>query len=203
MDNNKKLTDKEQQELNNFKKWLEAKKYSPKNKDEVKKYYAEYQKEKAKASEAQTKKAAHGTKLTYFKSLKNQCAEDEEVVYFKKGGSVKCGCKKKEDGGEIAKAQKGSAVDKFKNRKQDQASRDSIRINSAKDDDELEAIRPGSYKPNPKHNPKDPNSRTHIWVPDRTKEPYKKDKVKKDCGGSAIKKFKMHFWGGKLNLNKK
>ena len=215
MDNNKKLTDKEQQELNNFKKWLEAKKYSPKNQDEVKKYYAEYQKEKAKASEAQTKKAAHGTKLTYFKSLKNQCAEDEEVVYFKKGGSVRCGCKKKEDGGEIAKAQNGSAVDKFKNRKkeikqepskQDQAARDSIRINSVKGDDELEATRPGNYKPNPKHNPKDPNSRTHIWVPDRTKEPYnkdKKDKVKKDCGGSAIAKFKKHFWGGKLNLNKK
>lgn len=203
MNNNKKLTDKEQQELNNFKKWLEAKKYSPKNEDEVKKYYAEYQKEKAKASEAQTKKAAHGTKLNYFKSLKNQCAEDEEVVYFKKGGSVKCGCKKKEDGGEIAKAQNGSAVDKFKNRKkeskQDQATRDSIRINSAKGDSELEETRPGSYKPNPKHNPKDPKSRTHIWVPDRTKEPYKKDKVKKDCGGSAIKKFKMHRQGGSLN----
>ena len=152
MNNNKKLTDKEQQELNNFKKWLEAKKYSPKNQDEVKKYYAEYQKEKAQASAQQTKKAAHGTKLNYFKSLKNQCAEDEEVVYFKKGGSVKCGCKKKEDGGEI----------------------------------------------NPKHNPKDPKSRTHIWVPDRTKEPYKKDKVKKDCGGSAIKKFKIAKCGSKL-----
>ena len=115
MNNNKKLTDKEQQELNNFKKWLEAKKYSPKNQDEVKKYYAEYQKEKAQASAQQTKKAAHGTKLNYFKSLKNQCAEDEEVVYFKKGGSVRCGCKKKEDGGEIAKAQNGTAVQKFKN----------------------------------------------------------------------------------------
>ena len=155
-----------------------------------------------------TQKAAHGTKLTYFKSLKNQCAEDEEVTYFKKGGSVRCGCKKKEDGGEITKAQNGSAVDKFKNRKkeikqeppkQDQAARDSIRINSVKGDTELEATRPGSYKPNPKHNPKDPKSRTHIWVPDRTKEPYKKDKVKKDCGGSAIKKFKMHHQGGSLN----
>jgi len=52
MNTNKKLTDKEQIELNNFKKWLEDKKYSPKNKEEVKKYYAEYQKEKAKASEA-------------------------------------------------------------------------------------------------------------------------------------------------------
>ena len=66
-----------------------------------------------------TQKAAHGTKLNYFKSLKNQCAEDEEVVYYKKGGSVGCGCKKKkEDGGEITKAKKGTVVDKFKNRNQ-------------------------------------------------------------------------------------
>ena len=204
--------------------WCKSKNKQPKSEDETKQLFVAFMKEKhpeeykqavqnqQKQQQAQAKKAAHGTKLNYFKSLKNQCAEDEEVTYFKKGGSVRCGCKKKEDGGEIAKAQKGSAVDKFKNRKkeikqeppkQDQAARDSIRINSAKGDDELEATRPGSYKPNPKHNPKDPKSRTHIWVPDRTKEPYKKDKVKKDCGGSAINKFKKHFWGGKLNLNKK
>ena len=196
--------------------WCKSNNKSPKSEDETKQLFVAFMKEKhpeeykqavqnqQKQQQAQAKKAAHGTKLTYFKSLKNQCAEDEEVTYFKKGGSVRCGCKKKEDGGEIAKAQNGSAVDKFKNRKkeikQDQAARDSIRINSAKGDDELEATRPGSYKPNPKHNPKDPNSRTHIWVPDRTKEPYnKKDKVKKDCGGSAIKKFKMHRQGGSLN----
>ena len=203
--------------------WCKSKNKQPKSEDETKQLFVAFMKEKhpeeykqavqnqQKQQQAQAKKAAHGTKLNYFKSLKNQCAEDEEVVYFKKGGSVKCGCKKKEDGGEIAKAQKGSAVDKFKNRKkeikqeppkQDQAARDSIRINSVKGDDELEATRPGNYKPNPKHNPKDPNSRTHIWVPDRTKEPYnkdKKDKVKKDCGGSAITKFKMHRQGGSLN----
>ena len=195
--------------------WCKSNNKSPKSEDETKQLFVAFMKEKhpeeykqavqnqQKQQQAQAKKAAHGTKLTYFKSLKNQCAEDEEVTYFKKGGSVRCGCKKKEDGGEIAKAQNGSAVDKFKNRKkeikQDQAARDSIRINSAKGDDELEATRPGSYKPNPKHNPKDPKSRTHIWVPDRTKEPYKKDKVKKDCGGSAIKKFKMHRQGGSLN----
>jgi hypothetical protein len=41
------------------------------------------------------------------------------VVYFKKGGSVGCGCQKKK-GGEIEKAQNGTkAVSKFKNRKQD------------------------------------------------------------------------------------
>lgn len=149
----------------------------------------------------QTRAARHGAKLQYLKSLKNQCAEDEELYYYKKGGSVGCGCKKKEDGGEIKKAQNG-AVAKFKNRKQDQASKDSIRINSTKGDDELEATRPGNYKPNPKHNPKDPNSRTHIWIPDRTKEPYNKTskkekggKAEKDCGGS---KMKLQKKGGEV-----
>lgn len=45
--------------------------------------------------------ARHGAKLNYIKSLKHQCAEDEEVYYYKKGGSVGCGCKKKEDGGPL------------------------------------------------------------------------------------------------------
>jgi hypothetical protein len=48
--------------------------------------------------------ALHGAKLNYFKNLKHQCADDEELVYYKKGGSVDCGCKKKKDGGEIKKA---------------------------------------------------------------------------------------------------
>ena len=42
-----------------------------------------------------TQKAAHGAKLQYIKNLKNQCADDEELVYFKKGGSLDCGCVKK------------------------------------------------------------------------------------------------------------
>jgi hypothetical protein len=62
-----------------------------------------------------TQAAKHGAKLNYIKSLKHQCAEDEEVYYFKKGGSVGCGCRKKEDGGEVTKASKGcSAIKKFK-----------------------------------------------------------------------------------------
>ena len=267
MDNNKKLTDKEQQELDNFKKWLEAKKYSPKNKDEVKKYYAEYQRDKAKAknSKTQTREAAHGTKLNYFKSLKNQCAEDEEVVYFKKGGSVKCGCKKKEDGGEIAKAQKGTAVEKFKAMKMQKAGKvrtkaEQDRINKQSEEDAINGTYGMSQKQikhfnNPKvtketYNSMDGNPygnkiqrvithRQHTEDNDTTynrtphsqygdnrlkfsssnhgdKRQYKKDeesfnraklhattKVKKDCGGSAITKFKKHFWGGKLNLNKK
>lgn len=68
-----------------------------------------------KALQQQTQAARHGAKLNYLKSLKHQCAEDEEVYYFKKGGSVGCGCRKKEDGGEVTKASKGcSAIKKFK-----------------------------------------------------------------------------------------
>lgn len=63
--------------------------------DDMEKYYEEFSKKKLK-------KAAHGSKLQYFKRLKHQCAEDEELVYFKKGGSVGCGCvKKKMEGGEV------------------------------------------------------------------------------------------------------
>ena len=212
MDNNKKLTDKEQQELNNFKKWLEAKKYSPKNKDEVKKYYAEYQKEKAKASEAQTKKAAHGTKLTYFKSLKNQCAEDEEVVYFKKGGSVKCGCKKKEDGGEIPAAKEGSAVAKFKKMR----AGDKV-VNGSTKQPTIDGTKKANEDPN-KDMTWDPKLRKMRKMTSEeiarakknladarqgkgegTPQRKKGGEINKDCGGSAIKKFKMHRQGGSLN----
>lgn len=58
--------------------------------------------------------ARHGAKLNYIKSLKHKCADDEEVFYFKKGGSVGCGCKKKEDGGKVKKNCKGSVVTEFK-----------------------------------------------------------------------------------------
>ena len=80
---------------------------------------AEAQKAKViiqKINSYRTKKAAHGTKLEYFRTLKNQCPEGEELVYYKKGGQVNCGCKKKE-GGEIENAKKGTAIDKFKARK--------------------------------------------------------------------------------------
>lgn len=150
----------------------------------------------------QVQAAKHGAKLNYLKSLKNQCAEDEELVYFKKGGSVGCGCKKKEDGGEVTKAQKGTAVNKFKNRKQDQATKDSIAAN-VYNDQEVQTIKPGNYKKNKEGKVQ--------WTPDRTKAPYnKKEKggnIEKNCGGSTIAKFKArcgsklkkHHQGGSLN----
>lgn len=111
---------KDEKEIKEFQSFLEAEAKS-KNKDPkqyvkelgeegLKKAYERFQSSKQK----QAQKALHGAKLNYFKSLKNQCAEDEEVVYYKKGGSVQCGCRKKENGGEVKKDCGGSAIKKFK-----------------------------------------------------------------------------------------
>jgi hypothetical protein len=51
--------------------------------------------------QSQTQKAEHGAKLQYVKKLKRICQDDEELVYFKKGGSIDCGCVKKQTGGEL------------------------------------------------------------------------------------------------------
>lgn len=110
--------------------WCKSKNKQPKSEDETKQLFVAFMKEKhpeeynkavqnqKKQQQAQAQKALHGAKLNYFKSLKHQCAEDEEVVYYKKGGSVTCGCKKKEQGGEVKKDCGGSAiVSQFKMRK--------------------------------------------------------------------------------------
>ena len=164
------------------------------------------------ALQQKTQAAKHGAKLNYLKSLKHQCAEDEEVVYYKEGGSVGCGCKKKmEDGGQTPKGQapkkKNNVIEKFKNKKPDQATRDSIAVNNYGAED-IEATRPGTYKKNKQGKVQ--------WTPDRTKAPYKKEcggratkkgskflpKIKKvneeKCGG-VVKKFKKHYNGGSLN----
>lgn len=65
------------------------------------------------ALQQQVQAAKHGAKLSYLKSLKHQCAEDEELVYYKKGGSVDCGCVKKEQkGGKTTKV--NNSVEAFK-----------------------------------------------------------------------------------------
>lgn len=67
----------------------------------------------SQALQSKTQAVKHGAKLNYLKSLKNKCAEDEELYYFKKGGKAGCGCKKKEDGGKV-EDKKESVVSKFK-----------------------------------------------------------------------------------------
>lgn len=57
--------------------------------------------------------ARHGAKLNYIKSLKHQCDSNEELVYFKKGGRVGCGCVKKEQKGG-KQPEKMSSVESFK-----------------------------------------------------------------------------------------
>ena len=67
----------------------------------------------SQALQSKTQAAKHGTKLNYLKALKNQCAEDEELYYYKKGGKAGCGCRKKEDGGKV-EDKKESTISKFK-----------------------------------------------------------------------------------------
>lgn len=103
--------------------WCKSKNKQPKTEDETKQLFVTFMKEKHpeeynKAVEnqkkQQTTKALHGTKLNYIKTLKHQCADDEELVYYKVGGKVDCGCKKK--GGDIEPKKEcgGGAVSKFK-----------------------------------------------------------------------------------------
>lgn len=83
--------------------------------------------------QAKTRAMKHGAKLQYLKSLKNQCAEDEELIYYKRGGSIDCGCVKKQDGGKTPqKAQK--AEQKFKEvwTKRDEQKLDSLTSREAK-----------------------------------------------------------------------
>lgn len=42
-----------------------------------------------------------GAKLNYIKSLKGDCPEGEELVYFKKGGRFCKTCRKKQEGGNV------------------------------------------------------------------------------------------------------
>ena len=189
------------------------------------KHPEEYAKAVENQKKQQTTKALHGAKLNYFKNLKHQCADDEELYYYKKGGIVDCGCKKKNGGDIEPKKECGGGVAKFKMDRakggtkfkkpqiMDQAAKDSIEINSREGNDEKEATRPGSYKPNPKYNSNDPNSRTHIWVPDRTKAPYNKKKEEKkqptyqnqnmsNKKGGTIEEFKKAKCGSKMKKHK-
>lgn len=233
--------------------WCKSKNKQPKSEDETKQLFVAFMKEKhpeeykqamQNQQKQQTTKALHGAKLNYFKSLKHQCAEDEEVVYYKKGGSVTCGCKKKENGGEVPTAKGGSAIEKFKNRQINP--NDTIHVNgqvksltdkSIKDKNkEYKPLTPEEYKklknkdknrvdekdaargrqihkqggtvnkaeePLPVKHPKGQPSKGTNRGSNKTKIQIQScgSKVKKDCGGSAIAKFKKHYWGGKLNLN--
>ena len=218
MDNNK---DKEIQAFSNFiaqeakAKGKDPKSYAKELGEEgLKEAYKRFQASKQK----QAKKALHGAKLNYFKSLKNQCAEDEEVVYYKKGGLVSCGCKKKEDGGQVKKDCGGSAIAKFKAQrmqsggKKTVSSGKSINSNTEKKEGwdnkgnyivtkkgiaerkkQLEANKNEEGQADPKKQETKP----------QTKPVAKKacgSKIKKHQEGSVIAQFKAHRQGGKLQF---
>ncbi len=175
------------------------------------------------ALQQQVQAARHGAKLQYLKSLKNQCPEGEELYYYKKGGSVGCGCKKKEDGGEIKKAQNG-AVAKFKNRTK--AQQDKINKQSEEDyfNGTADHTKPGTpQKPVQKFKTRSKAEQERInkqsekdyfsGTADHTKPGVRKvskkacgSKIKKDCNGAVAKfkaacgsKLKKHQQGGSLN----
>lgn len=140
------------------------------------------------ALQSQAQAAKHGAKLNYLKALKNQCAEDEELVYFKKGGKVDCGCvKKTQEGGKAPK--KESPVMKFKKtiKSKDQAVKDSTKL----DPKTTKTLPNGKYPSNwtaddkitweREHGPKDEGAHT-------AREQKCGGKMKKDCGGSKLKK---------------
>lgn len=142
----------------------------------------------SQALQSQAQSAKHGAKLNYLKALKNQCAEDEELVYFKKGGKVDCGCvKKTQEGGKAPK--KESPVMKFKKtiKSKDQAVKDSTKL----DPKTTKTLPNGKYPSNwtaddkitweREHGPKDEGA--HI-----AREQKCGGKMKKDCGGSKLKK---------------
>lgn len=145
--------------------------------DGLKEAYKRYQTWK----QNKAKKAAHGMKLNYIKSLKHQCADDEVLVYYKTGGQLGCKCTKAQNGAELKKKKQ------VKPTNQDQATKDSIAVNKY-NDQEIQAMRPGNYKQK--------NGKT-VWIPDRTKSPYNK-KVKSNCGGSEMK----FQYGGIMNQYK-
>ena len=59
-------------------------------------------------------KAKQGAKINYIRHLKGKCPEGEELVYFKKGGLMTCGCQKKQNGDKL---EKFNAVEEFKRRR--------------------------------------------------------------------------------------
>ena len=168
-----------------FVNWCRSNKKQPKSKEETQQLFVTFMKEKhpeeykaaMENQQKQAKKAAHGAKLNYFKSLKNQCAEDEEIVYYKKGGSVGCGCKKKmEEGGQ---APKKSPVDKFRNAwtKKDEQKLDSLSSQkklTPQGQKEKERLQ-NKFK-------KAPNRKDY-----EIEEGKKGTKLSKDCGGSTLK----------------
>lgn len=139
----------------------------------------------AQAVQSQTQAVRHGAKLNYLKSLKNKCAEDEELVYFKRGGKVDCGCVKKEQDGGKAPQKKESPVMKFKKTvvKKDQTSKESPKL----DPKTTKRLPNGKYPSNWTADDKT------VWEREygaKDEGAHHTDPIKKNCGGSKLKLVK-------------
>lgn len=170
--------------------------------DGLKQAYQEF----TQVMQKQAQKAAHGAKLQYLRNLKHQCTEDEELVYYKKGGSLDCGCvKKKEDGGEVTKAEEGWKS-KFKNRQKEKVEQTY--------DEKTGKMRPATPKEieQRKKNRKDASQGKGEGTPPNINKGIGRNKkggnIEKDCGGSTViakfkakcgTKMKKHEQGGSLN----
>ena len=158
--------------------------------DEFLKKVDEYIDQAEKEQTKQAQKAEHGTKLQYLKSLKNKCNEDEELVYYKKGGTVDCGCVKKK-GGEIDKAKSNNPVERFKAKKASLGTT----LDDKKSKTEQKKIPVRKVKPmTPTHEaggramPKGPYVKGKVVHAAGMGCHLNKSKIKVSCGGSTLKK---------------
>ena len=165
------------------------------------------------ALQQQVQAARHGAKLQYLRSLKNQCPEGEELYYYKKGGSVGCGCKKKEDGGEIQKANMGAVANFKEDQKKKQKQQQQKQKWTDAKDNELRILS-GKKNLTPQEKQRLQQLRNEFKNSSNTsdyelEEGKKGMKVEKDCNGAVAKfkaacgsKIKMHRQGGTVFIKK-
>ncbi len=167
-----------------------------------------YQQWKEAKKKKQATKAAHGAKLDYIKSLKHICPEGEELVYFKQGGSVKCGCvgKKLEEGAKVKKASTG-AVTRFKEGKK-VSNNDSTKIVNAIGT--ITGTKSGFDRAAKEKKEKERKPVTNVATQDKnpgsTKQPmlealerqHHKNNYKNLQSGGAVAKFKSAKCGSKM-----
>lgn len=153
--------------------------------DGLKKAYEEFSKTLQEEETNKAKKAAHGMKLNYVKNLKNQCADDEELVYFKKGGTLGCGCRKKmQKGGETPKEE--NMISKFKKFRQKAENTANKLSGKTYTEGKTIILRKSDIEKAKKETEKQPN----------IDEEAVDMKPKKNCFGT---KFRIHRQGGSLN----
>lgn len=205
MNNNQNAPTKEQQEFVAFLRKKYGDKLDEKKLKELKDS-GQLQKDVQEFQNSKKKKAAHGTKLNYLRTISHKCPEGEELYYFKSGGKALCGCKKK-DGGEIEKNQDGgTVVDKFKDRIKDTTNKIGKTVAStAKKVANKEKEKAAAWSKEYKRTTKASGIGNKGWVEwDKCGKKIKKNsfgnkvdvvsKFKMKCGA----KMKKHFFGGNL-----